>query len=113
MGGSEISKAEYHGKYYRDALKAKAFVKKQFEKLFEQVDLIVLPTVPKTAHKIGEKISVKEMYAYDVFTIPANLGGICGISIPGGKIENKPIGIQIFAPALKDNFLLDKAISFE
>jgi aspartyl-tRNA(Asn)/glutamyl-tRNA(Gln) amidotransferase subunit A len=113
LGGSEISKAEYHGRYYRDSLKAKAFVKKQFESLFEQVDLIVLPTVPKTAHKIGEKISVKEMYAYDVFTIPANLAGICGISIPCGKIDGKPLGIQIFASALQDDFLLEKAREFE
>jgi aspartyl-tRNA(Asn)/glutamyl-tRNA(Gln) amidotransferase subunit A len=113
LGGSEISKAEYHGRYYRDSLKAKAFVKKQFGSLFEQVDLIVLPTVPKTAHKIGEKISVKEMYAYDVFTIPANLAGICGISIPCGKIDGKPLGIQIFASALQDDFLLEKAREFE
>jgi aspartyl-tRNA(Asn)/glutamyl-tRNA(Gln) amidotransferase subunit A len=113
LGGSEISKAEYHGKYYRDALKAKAYVKKQFKKLFEEVDLIVLPTVPKTPHKIGEKISVKEMYAYDVFTIPANLGGVCGISIPCGKVKEKPVGIQIFAPQLQDDFLLEKAKEFE
>ena len=113
LGGSEISKAEYHGKYYRDALKAKAFVKKQFEKLFEEVDLIILPTVPKTPHKIGEKISVKEMYAYDVFTLPANLGGICGISIPCGKVDKKPVGIQIFAPQLQDDFLLEQAKKFE
>lgn len=113
LGGSEISKAEYHGKYYRNALKAKAFVKKQFEELFQNVDLIVLPTVPKTAHKIGEKISVKEMYAYDVFTIPANLGEICGLSIPCGEINSKPVGMQIFGPALQDDFLLEKAKMFE
>jgi len=113
FGGSEISKAEYHGKYYRNALKAKAFVKKQFQELFEKVDFIVLPTVPKTSHKIGEKISVKEMYAYDVFTIPANLGGICGISIPCGKIDGRPIGMQIFAQQLWDEFLLEKAREFE
>jgi len=113
LGGSEISKAEYHGKYYRNALKAKAFVKKQFEKLFEEVDLIILPTVPKTPHKIGEKISVKEMYAYDVFTIPANLGGICGLSIPAGEVDEKPVGMQIFAPQLQDDFLLEQAKKFE
>lgn len=113
LGGSEISKAEYAGKYYRSALKAKNFVKKQFEELFEKVDLIVLPTVPKTAHKIGEKIAVEDMYAYDVFTIPANLGEICGISIPAGKIDEKPVGIQIMAPRFYDNFLLDVSGKFE
>jgi aspartyl-tRNA(Asn)/glutamyl-tRNA(Gln) amidotransferase subunit A len=113
LGGSEISKAEYHGKYYRNALKAKNFVKKQFEELFQQVDLMVLPTVPKTAHKIGETISTKEMYAYDVFTIPANLGGICGISIPAGNIDKKPIGIQVFASQFSDEFLLEQSKKFE
>lgn len=113
LGGSEISRAEYHGKYYQSAVRAKNFVKQQFQKLFEEVDLILLPTVPKPAHKIGSKITVKEMYAYDVFTIPANLAGVSGVSIPLGKIDNKPVGMQIFAPQLQDDFLLEQATKFE
>ena len=113
LGGSEISKAEYHGKYYRDALKAKAFVKEQFEKLFEKVDFLVLPTVPKLPHKIGEKISVEEMYAYDVFTIPANLGEICAISLPAGKIDSKPVGMQIFCPKFEEDLLFEIGEKFE
>lgn len=113
LGGSEISKAEYAGRYYRNALKAKNFVKRQFEELFEQVDLIVLPTIPRTAHKIGETIAVKEMYSYDVLTIPANLGSICGISVPAGKIDGKAVGIQVLAPRFYDNFLLEQSKKFE
>jgi len=113
LGGSEISKAEYHGKYYRDALKAKIFVKEQFNNLFKDVDFLVLPTTPKLPHKIGEKISVEEMYAYDVFTIPANLGEICACSLPVGLIDKKPVGLQLFAPKFEDNFLLDVAKRFE
>jgi Asp-tRNA(Asn)/Glu-tRNA(Gln) amidotransferase A subunit family amidase len=49
-------------------LKARQYIKEQFKKIFSDVDLIILPTVPRTAHKIGENISVEEMYAYDIFT---------------------------------------------
>ncbi|VVB80151.1 Amidase [uncultured archaeon] len=107
LGGSEISKAEYHGKYYREALKAREFLRQQFENLFEEVDLIILPTVPRTAHKIGEDITVEEMYAYDIFTCPVNPAGIPGISIPAGMIDKKPIGLQILAPHGHEDFLFD------
>jgi aspartyl-tRNA(Asn)/glutamyl-tRNA(Gln) amidotransferase subunit A len=109
LGGSEISKAEYHGRYYHEALKAKKFIAQQFKKLFEDIDLIIMPTVPRTAHKIGENITVEEMYAYDVFTIPLNLAGIPGISIPVGMIDKKPIGIQIIAPHFHENWIFDVA----
>lgn len=113
LGGSEISKAEHAGRYYQNAIKAKGFVKEQFEKLFDEVDLIVMPTVPRLPHKLGSQISVQEMYSYDVLTIPANLAEICGISIPVGKISKVPVGMQIFAPKLKDDFLLESAKLFE
>ena len=113
FGGQEISKAEYHGKYYRNALKAKTYIKEQFEKIFEDVDFLIIPTVPKTAHKFGEKISVKEMYAYDVLTIPANLTGLPAISIPCEKVEEKPIGLQIMTRKFEENLLFKVAKEFE
>lgn len=97
LGGKEISKAEYHGKYYRKALQVKGLIKKEFEKAFKEVDLIVMPTVPRLPHKIGEKISVEDMYSYDTLTISANLAEIPAMSIPAGKIENVPVGLQIMA----------------
>jgi len=109
FGGSEISKAEYHGKYYREALKARQYIKEQFEKIFQDVDLIILPTVPRTAHKIGENISVEEMYAYDIFTCPVNPAGLPGISIPAGLIDKKPIGLQILAPHFHEEWIFDIA----
>jgi aspartyl-tRNA(Asn)/glutamyl-tRNA(Gln) amidotransferase subunit A len=110
FGGSEISKAEYHGKYYREALKAREFIKQQFEALFEDVDLIALPTVPRTAHKIDENISVEEMYAYDIFTGPVNIAGLPGISIPAGLIDKKPLGLQILAPHFHEDWIFDVGI---
>tara|TARA_Y100000310_G_scaffold149036_2_gene148357 strand:- start:1359 stop:2690 length:1332 start_codon:yes stop_codon:yes gene_type:complete len=113
IGGSEITKAEHKGKFYRASLKARNFIKKEFEKIFDQVDIVILPTVPKTPHKIGEKISVKDMYAYDIFTTPASIAGLPAISIPIGKIDKKDIGLQIIAPELQEELLFKLARDFK
>ncbi|MAG16094.1 Asp-tRNA(Asn)/Glu-tRNA(Gln) amidotransferase GatCAB subunit A [Candidatus Woesearchaeota archaeon] len=107
LGGKEISKSEYEGKYYRKALAISKFIKKDFEKAFEKVDVIIAPTTPMLPHKIGGRISEpKIMYAYDAFTIPANLAGICAGVVSCGKIDNIPVGLQIMAPAFKEDLLL-------
>lgn len=113
LGGSEISKAEYKGKYYRTALKIKQLIKQEFEKAFKKVDCIIMPTVPKLPHKLGSKISVQEMYEYDALTVPANLAEICAVSIPAGKISNIPVGMQIMCPHLAENKMLSIAREFE
>ena len=73
LGGSEISKAEYHGRYYHLALKVKKLISDELEKLFKDIDCIISPVVPRLPHKIGEKVSIEEMYGYDALTIPYNL----------------------------------------
>jgi aspartyl-tRNA(Asn)/glutamyl-tRNA(Gln) amidotransferase subunit A len=113
IGGEEITKSEFEGKYYREALKSRNFIKNEFEKIFKKCDFIILPTVPKLAHKIGEKIIPKEMYAYDVFTVLANISGIPAISVPVGKIGGKSLGLQIMAPYFLDYELLEFAKRFE
>ncbi|MCK5150091.1 Asp-tRNA(Asn)/Glu-tRNA(Gln) amidotransferase subunit GatA [Candidatus Pacearchaeota archaeon] len=113
LGGSEISKAEYHGRYYHLALKAKKLIEEEFAKAFEKFDCIISPTVPRLPHKIGEKISVEEMYGYDALTIPSNLAGNCAVSIPCGKIENVPVGMQIICDKFQDGKMLQIARSFE
>ena len=113
IGGSEITKAEYEGKYYREALRAKNFIKQQFEKIFQEVDAIILPTVPRTPHEIGESISTKEMYAYDVFTTPASIAGLPAISIPIGKIDDKDIGVQILSKHFQEELIFKLAKDFE
>ncbi|MEI6058527.1 MAG: amidase family protein [archaeon] len=113
LGGQEISQAEYSGKYYRSALKARNYIRAEFEKLFGDVDVVVLPTVPRTAHKIGEKISVKEMYGYDVLTVLANIAGIPAISIPAGEIGGKKVGLQVMSSRGADDLVLDVAERFE
>ncbi len=112
LGGSEITKAEFEGRYYNEALKSKAFIAKEFEKIFSKVDVIVLPTVPKPAHKFTEKLTVEEMYAYDVFTVLANIAGIPAVSIPVGLVDGKDVGIQLMADKWNDDLLLDYAKVF-
>lgn len=114
LGGMEISKAEYHGRYYRTALKAKLIISREFENAFKDVDIIALPTLPKLPHKLGTKIEdPKEIYAYDAFTIPPNLAGVCAGVVNAGLIDKIPVGIQFIAPRFRDDFLLQVMDNFE
>ena len=113
LGGSEISKAEFAGKYYRRALKAKKIIEKEFSDAFRKVDVIVMPTVPKLPHKIGEKISIEDMYNYDALTVLANLAEIPAISVPCGKIDGVPVGLQVLSARGNDEFMLKVGKEFE
>ena len=113
VGGSEISKAEHKGMYYRRALKAKKLITQDFDKAFKKADIIISPTVPRLPHKIGVKISAEEMYGYDALTIPANLAGICAISIPSAKINKIPVGMQIMAPSFQEARMFNAAFAIE
>src|SRR3989344_3729670 len=113
LGGSEISKAEYHGRYYHLALKVKKYLEQEFSKAFKDVDCIICPTVPRLPHKIGEEISVEEMYSYDALTIPSNLAGNCAISIPVGRIDNVPVGMQIICDKFQEQKMFGIAKEFE
>ena len=117
LGGQEISQAEFAGKYYRRALKAKKIIEKEFAEAFKKFDLIIMPTVPRIPHKFGEKISVEDMYNYDTLTVLANIAEIPGISIPCSTIkegnDNIPIGIQLYSKVGNDEFLLECSKKFE
>lgn len=107
LGGKEISKAEHHGKYYRKALQVKKLISAELEKAFKEVDVIITPVTPRLPHKVGEKITIKDMYGYDAFTIPANLSGICAGVINAGSIDNIPVGLQVMAPAFREDLMFD------
>ena len=113
LGGAEISKAEYHGRYYYQALKIKNLIEKEFEKIFGKVDCVISPTVPQLPHEIGKDVSIEEMYGYDLLTIPSNLAGNCAISIPVGKIQGIPVGMQIICDKFQEQKLLQISRSFE
>ena len=113
LGGQEISQAEFAGKYYRRALIAKKIIEKEFAEAFKKYDCIIMPTVPKLPHKVGEKISVEDSYDYDTLTVLANLAEIPAISIPVGEVGGVPVGIQILCARGNDDFMLNIAKVFE
>ncbi len=109
MLGTYVLSAGYYDAYYRKAQKARRLLKQDFDKAFEKVDLILTPTTPTTAFKLGEKSSDPiEMYLEDIYTTSANLAGIPGISIPIGKDKHGlPIGMQLMANQFNEQKLLD------
>ena len=115
LGGKEITTAEYKGRYYNKALEVKEVIKEEFESVFNKVDCIMLPTVPSLPWKVGEgnKMPAEQMYAYDICTIPANLAEICAISIPNGKIDGIPIGMQVFCAKGQEEKMLSIAKMIE
>ncbi|MDO8529002.1 MAG: amidase family protein [Nanoarchaeota archaeon] len=113
LGGAEISKAEHSGRYYYLALKAKKIIEQEFEKAFKKIDCIISPVVPRLPHKIGEKISMEEMFQYDALTSPMNLAGNCALSLPAGRIDNIPVGMQISCAKFEEEKMLQIARSFE
>ncbi len=113
IGGSEISKAEHAGRYYYLALKARKLIEEEFQKTFKKFDCIICPTVPRLPHKIGEKISIEEMFQYDALTSPINLSGDCAISIPAGKVDEIPVGMQIICSKFQEQKMFQIARSFE
>jgi aspartyl-tRNA(Asn)/glutamyl-tRNA(Gln) amidotransferase subunit A len=94
-GGSEIAKAEFAGRYYHKAREVKELIKQEFERVLEDVDCIIMPTVPILPWKIGAKMSIEALYAVDALTIPSNLAEVCAVSIPVGQIDGKPVGMQV------------------
>ena len=111
LGGSEITKAEFTGTYYRKALQVKELIALEFAHAFEDIDCIVMPVVPVLPWKLGEgeKMSVEEVYASDALTCPGNLAGICSIVIPAGKVEGIPIGMQVMCARGEDWKMLEIA----
>ena len=103
--GTYALSAGYYDAYYGSAQKVRTLIQQDFDQAFAKVDVIATPTAPTTAFKIGEKIDDPlQMYLNDLTTIPANLAGVPGISIPSGLAEEDglPVGIQFVAPARED-----------
>jgi aspartyl-tRNA(Asn)/glutamyl-tRNA(Gln) amidotransferase subunit A len=101
--GTYALSAGYYDAYYGKAQKVRTLVQRDFADAFRQADVLVSPSVPTIAFKVGERINdLMAMYLNDVATIPANLAGIPGISVPNGLHDEMPTGFQILAPATQD-----------
>ncbi len=114
MLGTYALSAGYYEAYYGQAQKARTLVARDFEAAFEKFDAVISPTSPTVAFKLGEKTADPlAMYLSDIFTIPVNLAGLPGISIPCGLSDGLPVGLQIIGPAFGEKIILGAAYAFE
>ena len=114
--GTYALSSGYYDAYYGSAQKVRTLIMQDYAKAFAGADVLVSPTAPTTAFKIGEKANDPlAMYLNDVATIPVNLAGICGMSLPSGLADedNLPTGFQIMAPAMEDHRLYNVGAALE
>lgn len=112
--GTYALSAGYHDKYYLKALKVRTLIKQDFERVFKDVDVLITPTMPYPAFKLGEKIDDPlSLYLADVDTVPINLAGVPSISVPCGFSDGLPIGMQIIGKHFDEAAILRTAYTFE
>lgn len=112
--GTYVLSAGYKEAYYQRACAVRLLIKDDFTKAFNDVDIIVTPTCPTLPFKIGEKVEDPlSMYLSDMFTVTANLAGLPALSMPCGKIDGLPVGIQIIGQPFEENTILEVGKAFE
>lgn len=116
--GTYVLSSGYYDAYYLKAQRARTLIRRDFDEAFQKVDVIISPTAPSPAHKMGElKNNPLQAYLEDIFTIPANLAGLPAMSVPSGFAEENgkklPVGIQIIGKALDEVTMLRVAHAFE
>jgi len=114
MLGTHVLSSGYADAYYKTALKARDYAQQEFAKVFESVDVLMGPTSPTTAFKLGEKTNDPlTMYLSDLYAIPSNIAGACSISVPCGAVDGLPVGMQLIAAPGNERRLLQVAHAFE
>ncbi|WP_294704829.1 Asp-tRNA(Asn)/Glu-tRNA(Gln) amidotransferase subunit GatA [uncultured Fusobacterium sp.] len=113
MIGTYVLSAGFYDAYFKKAQKVRAKIKEDFDRAFANVDVIFTPVSPTTAFKLDDKKTPIELYLEDIFTISANLAGIPGISIPAGKAEGLPVGIQLLGKPFGEGDLIKAGSAFE
>ena len=114
MIGTYALSAGYYDAYYRKAQKVRTLVKQDFDEAFAEVDALLAPIFPTPAFEVGRAPDPLRDYIEDVLTIPANLAGICGISVPVGKSKDGlPIGVQFLCKAFNEDRALNIAHQIE
>ena len=116
--GTYVLSSGYYDAYYLRAQKVRELIRRDFAKVFEHVDALISPTSPVAAFKFGERVADPlQMYLADIFTIAANLAGICGVSVPCGFAEmdghRLPIGLQLLGKPLDEARILQVAHAYE
>jgi aspartyl-tRNA(Asn)/glutamyl-tRNA(Gln) amidotransferase subunit A len=113
MLGTYALSSGYYDAYYRKAQKVRTLIADEFARVFEQVDALVGPTSPSVAFTMGERDDPISMYLCDVVTLPVNLAGLPGISVPCGFAGGLPVGLQVIAPRFEDSRVFRVAHAYE
>ena len=114
MLGTYALSEGYADQYYRQAQKVRTLIKGEFDRVFESVDALVAPVSPIVAFKLGQKLDDPyAMYLCDVCTLPANIAGIPGLSVPCGMLDGLPVGLQVLAPAFGEEMALRVGHAYE
>lgn len=114
MLGTYALSAGYYDAYYLKALKVRTLIRRDFDEAFKRFDLILSPTAPTPAFKIGEKVADPlAMYLSDIFTLAVNLAGVPAISVPGGFAGHLPVGVQFIGPPFAEGQLFRVACALE
>ncbi|WP_396937349.1 Asp-tRNA(Asn)/Glu-tRNA(Gln) amidotransferase subunit GatA [Mycolicibacterium sp.] len=116
MIGTYALSAGYYDAYYNQAQKVRTLIARDLDRAYESVDVLVSPATPTTAFRLGEKVDDPlAMYLFDLCTLPLNLAGHCGMSVPSGLSpdDGLPVGLQIMAPALADDRLYRVGAAYE
>jgi aspartyl-tRNA(Asn)/glutamyl-tRNA(Gln) amidotransferase subunit A len=113
--GTFVLSSGYHDAYYLRAQKVRTLIRRDFESAFQQCDALVTPVTPTAAYRLGERTdNPMQMYLGDLFTVTANLAGICGLSLPCGfTAGGLPVGLQLLGPALGEEILLQVGHVYE
>jgi len=112
--GAYALSAGYYDQYYVKAQQVRTLIQREFNDVFKKVDCLAGPTSPSVAFKLDEKFSDPlTMYLSDIYTVPANIGGICGISVPCGFVDDLPVGLQILARPFDEESCCRIAYAYE
>lgn len=114
MLGTYVLSAGYYDAYYSKALKVRKLIQDEYKEIFKEYDAIISPTTPTPAFKIGDnKESVMAMYLNDIYTVPVNIAGIPAVSVPSGKLNGLPLGLQIMGNYFDEQGILNIAHAVE
>jgi aspartyl-tRNA(Asn)/glutamyl-tRNA(Gln) amidotransferase subunit A len=114
MIGTYALSSGYYDAYYLKAQKVRTVIRREFDAAFEKYDVLVAPVTPTPAFKIGEKTADPfEMYLNDVFTLPVNIAGLPGMSVPAGFVDGLPVGLQVIGKPFDEATVLRAAYAFE
>ena len=114
MLGTFALSSGYYDQYYQKAQKVRTLIKRDFDRAFEKVDVIVTPTSPGVPFKLGKKVNDPlKMYLSDIFMVPVNLAGLPALNLPCGFSQDLPVGMQIIGPQFSENLLFRVGYSYE